>query len=143
MLVRCTIFLTVHNILSVESVYNEFKKMINTSYKKYSLPPTVGNETRTVMLLIDIKSLYDVSELRSSLTAQYSMGMKWQDNRLQFEPFWENDKLQNRIVMSGNVLKDEGISNTVFGVHILGFTLLRYHGSVLDSLALSRTAQLY
>ena len=75
----------------------------------FPLPPTTGNDSRIVNLTVGIRSISDISEMESSLTIQYLMGLEWYDERLKFKPFMENNKLKNYITLNGNVLKEKGI----------------------------------
>ena len=86
----------------------DFIERIGDLYEKYSLPSTIGNETRTLDISILIKSIYDISEMESSMTVQYTLILKWWDKRLMFQPFLKNDQMIYEITLNGYVLKDEG-----------------------------------
>ena len=57
---------------------------------------------------VAIRSIFDISEMESSLTVQYTMLVEWYDERLKFKPFMENNKLKDSITLNGNLLKDKG-----------------------------------
>ena len=86
----------------------DFIDRINDVYQIHSLPPKIGNEARTVKLTVAIRSIFDISEMESSLTVQYTMLVEWHDERLKFKPFMENNKLKDSITLNGNALKDKG-----------------------------------
>ena len=103
--------LSYHNSLS-DNLNNlthfDFIDRINDIYQIHSLPPNIGNEARIVNLTVAIRSIFDISEMESSLTVQYTMLVEWYDERLKFKPFMENNKLKDSITLNGNLLKDKG-----------------------------------
>ena len=106
------ILLIYYNNASCDNLKNvtkfDLRDRISDVYQIHSLPPKIGNETRTVNLTVVIRSIFDVSEMESSLTVQYTMLVEWYDERLKFKPFVENNELKDSITLNGNVLKDKG-----------------------------------
>ena len=119
MLYRKLYLLVILNILSVKC--NNVTENISTTadvisklfknYNRYSMPPMDNDKPHLVKIVLLIKSMYDISELTSSFTIRYYLMLSWQDQRLKFTPFKENNKTMDEIILPPDLFTQKGKSN--------------------------------
>ena len=98
------VFLNSRGIVGFDEAENDLFE----GYNKNKLPSTKNNKPTIVSFDIYIKSIYDISEKRSSFKVRYYLNLLWIDSRLKFAPFVENNKTINEIHMPIDYATDNG-----------------------------------
>ncbi len=79
------------------------------NYSKDALPPSAGNAPRSVELSINVREIFDISEMDSSFTARYYLILRWEDPRLKFQEYLDEDgKTKGRIRVPIDLAKEKG-----------------------------------
>ena len=100
--VKCNI--VADNVTTTADVVNNFF----TNYNRYSLPQTDNDGPHIVHFTITFQSIFHISEQTSSFTVRYYLKLQWQDKRLQFTPFIENNKTISKIKLPIALFTDKG-----------------------------------
>ncbi len=108
------------NITTEEVLEKLFK-----DYKKHSLPPTENGVVPNVSIVINIQSIFDVSEQSSSFTMRYYFQLGWYDLRLNFTPFIENNKTVSKIMLPVDFISNKGKS--ALFICYFSFAQIKFH----------------
>ena len=92
-----------HNITAAQVLKEIFRR-----YDKNELPPTENNQPNTVSFHLYIKSIYDISEQTSSFTIRYYINLLWNDPRLKFTPFMQNNTSVDLLKLPIESVKEKG-----------------------------------
>ncbi len=106
------------NITTEDVLKNLFK-----DYNKHSLPPTENGVARNVSIIINIQSIFDVSEQSSSFTMRCFFQLGWYDLRLNFTPFIKDNETVSIIMLPVDFITTKG-KTTMMLVSLISFPLL-------------------
>ena len=63
------------------------------------MPPMDNDKPHLVKIVLFVKSIFDISVVTSFFTVRYFLIVSWQDMRLQFTPFKENNRTVDEITL--------------------------------------------
>ena len=98
----CTL-LNLKHATSTNDTRAEIIATIFKNYNKYNMPPQKDDGPHTVLVSVNIHSIFDISEKDSSFKVRYYLGLGWKDTRLEFSHL--NDKNNTQHITIHNTIQ--------------------------------------